>query len=329
MKKIFATLLSVAVLLALVLPAAALGTDSTVTMTAEGDRAAVTLTLPAQEVEGVTSLRLRFDVQTGEGAQVQFVFDQSLQSAVQQARYNASTGQLTIYLSGRQPLFTDGTVSLGEIRLSGAQNLTATVSLGGDALQMADGAYGTPEAVSLTAQPVQLTVGTAQEQPGGDSGDQNNGNENSGDQNNGNQGSGDQNNGNEDSGDQNNGNQNPGDQNNGNQNSGDQNNGNQNSGGQNNGGQNSGGQTSGNQTGGSQNTSAGDQTQNGTNQDSSHQTSPDTGDHSPQSELTQQQSVQDTHGTPWLTVAIVAAVAVLAVAATLAVILLRRRSWEQ
>ena len=285
MRKLFATLLSVAVLLALAVPAAALGTDGTVTMAAEGDRAAVTLTLPAQQAEGITSLSLSFDVQTGEEAQVQFDFDDGLQSSVQQARYNASAGRLTIYVSGRQTLFTDGTVTLGEICLSGPDALTATVSLEGDALRVADGAYGAPETVSLSAQSVQLAVGGTPDQGGGDEDD--------------------------------------GDQNNGGQTGGDQNNGGQTGGSQNNGSQNDGSQDSGDQSNGGQNLAAGDETQGKTDQ---NETSPDTGDHSLQSEL-QQQSAPERQGSIWLTVALVAA-GVLAAAAVLVVLLLRRHRWE-
>ena len=290
MRKLFATLLSVAVLLALAVPAAALGTDGTVTMAAEGDRAAVTLTLPAQQAEGITSLSLSFDVQTGEEAQVQFDFDDGLQSSVQQARYNASAGRLTIYVSGRQTLFTDGTVTLGEICLSGPDALTATVSLEGDALRVADGAYGAPETVSLSAQSVQLAVGGTPDQGGGD----------------------------EDDGDQNNGGQTGGDQNNGSQTGGGQT-----GGSQNNGSQNDGSQDSGDQSNGGQNLAAGDETQGKTDQ---NETSPDTGDHSLQSEL-QQQSAPERQGSIWLTVALVAA-GVLAAAAVLVVLLLRRHRWE-
>lgn len=124
------------------------------------------------------------------------------------------------------------------------------MSLEGDALRVADGAYGAPETVSLSAQSVQLAVGGTPDQGGGD----------------------------EDDGDQNNG---------------------------------------------GQNLAAGDETQGETDQ---KETSPDTGDHSLQSEL-QQQSAPERQGSPWLTVALVAA-GVLVAAAVLVVLLLRRHRWE-
>ena len=335
MRKIFATLLSAAVLLALILPAAALDADPAVTMTAEGDRAAVTLTLPDDQAEGVTSLRLSFDVQTGREADVSFAFDGSLKSTVQQARYNAAAGRLTVYLSGREALFTDGTLSLGEIRLSGTQNLTATVSLGENALDLANGAYGAPDTLSPAAQPVQLAVNATPDQGGGDenNGDQNNGgqtggDQNNGDQNNGGQTGGDQNNGGQTGGDQNNGGQTGGDQNNGGQTGGDQNNGGQTGGNQNNGGQTGGNQSNGGQTGGDLNNgNQNNSSQTGTDTDGEGQTgqqgqnqnSPATGDNSEPL----LQPVASRQSSPWLALGALAAGIVAAVAAL--VLVLRRR----
>ena len=339
MRKLFATLLSAAVLLALILPAAALDADSAVTMTAEGDRAVVTLTLPDDQAEGVTSLRLSFDVQTGREADVSFAFDGSLKSTVQQARYNAASGRLTVYLSGREALFTDGTLSLGEIRLGGTQNLTATVSLGENALELANGAYGAPDTLSPAAQPVQLAVSATPDQGDGDEndGDQNNGgqtdgdqtggdqtggDQTDGDQNNGGQTGGDQNNGGQTNGDQTNGGQ-TGGQNNGGQTGGDQNNGNQNNGSQTGGNQSNGGQSGGDQNNGNQNN--GSQTgtdtdgEGQTSQQGQNQTSPATGDNSEPL----LQPVASRQSSPWLALGVLAAGIVAAVAAL--VLVLRRR----
>ena len=335
MRKLFATLLSAAVLLALILPAAALDADSAVTMTAEGDRAAVTLTLPDDQAEGVTSLRLSFDVQTGREADVSFAFDGSLKSTVQQARYNAAAGRLTVYLSGREALFTDGTLSLGEIRLGGTQNLTATVSLEENALELANGAYGAPDTLSPAAQPVQLAVSATPDQGGGDEndgdqpgGDQTDGNQTGGDQTGGNQNNGGQTGGNQNNGNQNNGGQTGGDQSNGGQTGGGQNNGDQTGGNQNNGGQTGGNQSNGGQTGGDQNNgNQNNSSQTGTDTDGEgqtgqqgqNQTSPATGDNSEPL----LQPVASRQGNPWLALGVLAAGIVAAVAAL--VLVLRRR----
>lgn len=250
MKKRFAILLlAVSLLLALSWPASAQDAVGTVTMTADGDRAAVTLSLPAQEVDGITSLRLSFEVQTDDAATVEFVFDEGLQSSVQQARYNASAGRLTIYLSGRQAMFTEGAVSLGEIRLSASQDLTATVQVQEDSLRLANGAYGATDDLELISQPVTLSV-TGTDVPSG--GDQGSGDQGSGDQGSGDQGSGDQGSGDQGSGDQGSGDQGSGDQGSGNQGSGDQGSGSQGSGNQGSGSQGSTNQSTGNQSSGSQ-----------------------------------------------------------------------------
>lgn len=154
MKKYLATLLF-AVLLAF--PAAAQGTGDAVVMTSQGDRATVTVTLPQNEASGITSLSLSFDVQKGTEGSVQFDFSDTLQSSVQQYRYNAETGRLTVYLSGTKPIFTDGSAALGTIRLDSAQSAAASVRVGEDALKLVNAAFGST-AAQITEQSVDLTV---------------------------------------------------------------------------------------------------------------------------------------------------------------------------
>lgn len=154
MKKYLATLLF-AVLLAF--PAAAQGTGDAVVMTSQGDRATVTVTLPQNEASGVTSLSLSFDVQKGTEGSVQFDFSDTLQSSVQQYRYNAETGRLTVYLSGTKPIFTDGSATLGTIRLDSAKSAAASVRVGEDSLKLVNAAFGST-AAQITEQSVDLTV---------------------------------------------------------------------------------------------------------------------------------------------------------------------------
>ena len=154
MKKYLATLLFV-VLLAF--PAAAQGTGDAVVMTSQGDRATVTVTLPQNEASGVTSLSLSFDVQKGTEGSVQFDFSDTLQSSVQQYRYNAETGRLTVYLSGTKPIFTDGSATLGTIRLDSAKSAAASVRVGEDSLKLVNAAFGST-AAQITEQSVDLAV---------------------------------------------------------------------------------------------------------------------------------------------------------------------------
>lgn len=154
MKKYLATLLF-AVLLAF--PAAAQGTGDAVVMTSQGDRATVTVTLPQNEASGVTSLSLSFDVQKGTEGSVQFDFSDTLQSSVQQYRCNAETGRLTVYLSGTKPIFTDGSATLGTIRLDSAKSAAASVRVGEDSLKLVNAAFGST-AAQITEQSVDLAV---------------------------------------------------------------------------------------------------------------------------------------------------------------------------
>ena len=154
MKKCLATLLF-AVLLAF--PAAAQGTGDAVVMTSQGDRATVTVTLPQNEASGVTSLSLSFDVQKGTEGSVQFDFSDTLQSSVQQYCYNAETGRLTVYLSGTKPIFTDGSATLGTIRLDSAKSAAASVRVGEDSLKLVNAAFGST-AAQITEQSVDLAV---------------------------------------------------------------------------------------------------------------------------------------------------------------------------
>lgn len=154
MKKCLATLLF-AVLLAF--PAAAQGTGDAVVMTSQGDRATVTVTLPQNEASGVTSLSLSFDVQKGTEGSVQFDFSDTLQSSVQQYCYNAETSRLTVYLSGTKPIFTDGSATLGTIRLDSAKSAAASVRVGEDSLKLVNAAFGST-AAQITEQSVDLAV---------------------------------------------------------------------------------------------------------------------------------------------------------------------------
>lgn len=75
MKKLLVTLLLGAALAVAALPVSAQGTDGTVTLTADGNAAAVSLALPQEAAQGVTALRLSFEVESSEPVEAEFVFD--------------------------------------------------------------------------------------------------------------------------------------------------------------------------------------------------------------------------------------------------------------
>lgn len=75
MKKLLVTLLLGAALAVAALPVSAQGTDGTVTLTADGNAAAVSLALPQEAAQGVTALRLSFELESSEPVEAEFVFD--------------------------------------------------------------------------------------------------------------------------------------------------------------------------------------------------------------------------------------------------------------
>lgn len=154
MKKQLATLLLAAALTLAALPAAAQENDPAVTLQKNGSRTAVTLTLPEQAAQQVTSLQMSFTV---EGAAVTFAFADNLPATVQEYRYQ--DGRLQLYLSGRTALLDrNGSVRLGEIRLADGQDADATVTFDPDSLTLVNAAYGDAQAPELQPVSAQLTA---------------------------------------------------------------------------------------------------------------------------------------------------------------------------
>ena len=129
MKKFLATLLLGLALTVAALPAAAETSGSPVTLTATDGGASVRLDLPADTVQGVKALRLRFAVESAGPVEADFAFDSALPGSVQQYRYDAATGTMTVYVAGGRELFPQGTASLGRIQVDVPAGGTATVHL--------------------------------------------------------------------------------------------------------------------------------------------------------------------------------------------------------
>lgn len=158
MKKLLATLLLGAALAVAALPVSAQGTDGTVTLTADGNAAAVSLALPQEAAQGVTALRLSFEVESSEPVEAEFVFDTALPGTVQQYRYDAASGRLNVYVAGREDLLPDGNAALGEVRVQSSQATTATVRVVQDSLELVDAALAKSEATTSSNGEVSLTV---------------------------------------------------------------------------------------------------------------------------------------------------------------------------
>lgn len=158
MKKLLATLLLGTALAVAALPVSAQGTDGTVTLTADGNAAAVSLALPQEAAQGVTALRLSFEVESSEPVEAEFVFDAALPGKVQQYRYDAASGRLNVYVAGREELLPDGNAALGEVRVESSQATTATVRVVQDSLELVDAALAKSEATTSSNGEVSLTV---------------------------------------------------------------------------------------------------------------------------------------------------------------------------
>lgn len=142
MKKILAALLLGAALAVAALPVSAQGVDSTVTMTAKGDTAAVRLDLPESSAQGVKALRLSFQVDSSEPVDAAFAFDKSLPGTVQEYRYDPNTGLMDVYVAGRDEILPTGTADLGQIKVDVSQTGTATIRLVENSLELVNGALG-------------------------------------------------------------------------------------------------------------------------------------------------------------------------------------------
>ena len=158
MKKLLATLLLGAALAVAALPVSAQGTDGTVTLTADGNAAAVSLALPQEAAQGVAALRLSFEVESSEPVEAEFVFDAALPGTVQQYRYDVASGRLNVYVAGREELLPDGNAALGEVRVESSQASTATVRVVQDSLELVDAALAKSEATTSSNGEVSLTL---------------------------------------------------------------------------------------------------------------------------------------------------------------------------
>lgn len=129
------------------------------------DRAEITVTLPEEQQEEITSLRLGFQLKVvkgePEGVKASFLFAENLPAAVQEYRYQKEKETLYVYLSGREDLFKEQQLSLGTILLESSQEDGAQVSLSliPDSLELVNQAYGELD-VTLAEEPEEfLTVG--------------------------------------------------------------------------------------------------------------------------------------------------------------------------
>lgn len=170
MKKMFATLLFGSVLAAAALAVPAQGSGE-VTLSASSGGAQVSLEMPADTVQDVTTMHMSFVISSDANISANFDFNDALKSSVQESRYE--NGRLDVYVSGSQNIFTDGTLNLGEILLTTADGTAAqaTVSVDGDSVELLNAAYGSPELPEIAPVEAEVSVSGTNSGSGGDTGD--------------------------------------------------------------------------------------------------------------------------------------------------------------
>ena len=103
-------------------PLSALAADKSVTLSETGDEVQVFVELPSEtKVEPITSLQMEFQVEITQGnaeqAKAEFHFNETIKSSVKEYRYHADTGILTIYISGKNNLFSEKYLSGQKLEL--------------------------------------------------------------------------------------------------------------------------------------------------------------------------------------------------------------------
>lgn len=164
MKKLIAGLVCGAVMLAGFLPAAFAVSSASVSIQASAEQAAATLNL-SNSAQEITAVSLSFQVNvtsgTSDKTSVWFAFDNSLPANIQEYRYNASTGRLTLYLSGKDALFKENSSLLGNIKASSQEGgVTLSVEPIADSLKLVNTAHETMSAPTMDGSgAVELVVG--------------------------------------------------------------------------------------------------------------------------------------------------------------------------
>ncbi len=163
MKKLIAGLVCGAVMLAGFLPAVFAVSSASVSMQASAEQAAATLNL-SNSAQEITAVSLSFQVNvtsgTSDKTSVWFAFDNSLPANIQEYRYNASTGRLTLYLSGKDALFKENSSLLGNIKASSEGGVTLSVEPIADSLKLVNTAHETMNAPTMDGSgAVELVVG--------------------------------------------------------------------------------------------------------------------------------------------------------------------------
>lgn len=161
-KRIIYSMVILAVSLIMFPAAVFAAADKSVSLKENGGRAEAEILIGDPEDE-VTSLQLGFQIEvkekTAAGLKAEFVFDESIRSAVKTYRYHEDTGILNIYISGTQNLFENDTLKLGSMTFTSDQPVKAEVSVIEDSLKTVNSGYGMEEETVNAPGTIEIAVG--------------------------------------------------------------------------------------------------------------------------------------------------------------------------
>lgn len=173
MKKTIISFLTSVVVLSMLIITPAKAAENTVDFASQNGQVVVTLNITDTNKEAL-SMKVSFQIKalTGEinEENVQFLFDENIQSVVKEYRYDS--GVLTIYISGEQDLFANEQVKLGIIDLSISDDTKVEISLVEDSIEYVSSTYA-KDVLAASSSSVQL--GDTTEDPSTPSDGQENG----------------------------------------------------------------------------------------------------------------------------------------------------------
>lgn len=124
--------------------------------------------------DDIRSLQLSFQIKVVKGTakekDISFQFDNTLPSEVKEYRYHHDTGILTVYISGKQDLYTSETLSLGSVNIAKDSNVVIEVSAIEDSFKAVQNeAFKNDGTLVQVGEPVKVATGSMidqnQEQP--------------------------------------------------------------------------------------------------------------------------------------------------------------------
>lgn len=156
MKKTIISILTSVVVLSMLIITPVKAAENTVDFTSQNGQVVVTLNVTDTNKEAL-SMKASFQIEVLTGkineGNVQFLFDESIQSVVKEYRYDNNI--LTIYISGEQDLFANQQLKLGIIDLNLSDDTKVKISLVEDSIEYVSSTYA-KDVLAATSSSIQL-----------------------------------------------------------------------------------------------------------------------------------------------------------------------------